>query len=182
MLWSMKKRFCIHSPLGIFEKKRILLAFEYFEVPNKVIYPKYYACLLSSARLGFLVESFCKKCCFFPMKILLKIPLNIALIVLPWQPNWSKTSQSIKFLWVFILKYSSDEIIPSSCKCSIFLGLTFVEKTLFVEKTWYQSLLYSIYFLWIFCFKHEKCSNYCNKTKTLFSSKIKFTWASNTVK
>ena len=26
-----------------------------------------------------------------------------------------------------LLKYSSDEIIPSSSKCSIFLGLTFVE-------------------------------------------------------
>jgi hypothetical protein len=34
-------------------------------------------------------------------------------------------------------------------------------------------LLYVIHFLWIFCFKYEKCSNFCNKTKTLFSSKIK---------
>ena len=31
------------------------------------------------------------------------------------------------FLKIVLLKYSSDEIIPFSCKCSIFLGLTFVE-------------------------------------------------------
>ena len=29
--------------------------------------------------------------------------------------------------WVSMLKYSSDEIISSFCKCSILLGLTFVE-------------------------------------------------------